>query len=480
MLQLHNNNKFKFEQRTIHVHGLGTALSFGMLIPLHARGVAVHAYLTSRGYKYGQSAEEIYNVLPFYFKTVGDTKLLALLATKDVSHKISQYNDPSLANETNNLFWEDSGINRSRGAENTTDFDHFKSWLDHIFDTIAGHDTNIVYDVLGGFHLTNFQFYGGLGVFYGITVAFRSYQNKVSLKEGVQTVSKAVAIGFANKLIISTFGFKAWLGFYALKYLKKGIVYSFDSVIQKWKEEGKSPERIAALERRVSYLRDLNKNLRKTLNNLALSQYQNLPKVLKDAFSYIEEFVYAGKVKLRSYFINTQNFILSIYDKFISFIKSTTVYTQVISPLRYRITNYILKPIMDNIIQPFVEKVILKKKTAHQPQKKNTIFNNLLAFFKKYIVEPVKKYVVKPIKNLFTKILNKIREIFKPIHQWMQKSKLVRSCGNMYAAFTEKLAEILTYDYSNKNINLSKKEVVTRIQNKLSKSLMSNYQFTLT
>jgi len=56
------------------------------------------------------------------------------LDLKDVSHIQPQSTHPHLANEPSNIMWEDSDVNRSRGAQEMTDTEILTAQLDNEID----------------------------------------------------------------------------------------------------------------------------------------------------------------------------------------------------------------------------------------------------------------------------------------------------------------------------------------------------------
>ena len=72
--------------------------------------------------------------IPHPVRNLGQDSVESFLDGKDASHIQSVQNAPHLASENANLMWEDSIINRARGAENMTGSDQFWGQAGNTFD----------------------------------------------------------------------------------------------------------------------------------------------------------------------------------------------------------------------------------------------------------------------------------------------------------------------------------------------------------
>ena len=93
-------------------------------------------YLNSRFDDYGISGEDAYETLVSdEAKELSSEELIDFLEQKDVSHIIPQSEAPHLADNIDNIYLEDSSINRARGAEVSSDEEISIAWEDQIQDT---------------------------------------------------------------------------------------------------------------------------------------------------------------------------------------------------------------------------------------------------------------------------------------------------------------------------------------------------------
>lgn len=93
-------------------------------------------YFNSRFNDYGISGEDAYNTLVSEeAKELSSEELIDFLQQKDISHIVPQSEAPHLADNIDNIYLEDSSINRSRGAELSSDEEISIAWEDQINDT---------------------------------------------------------------------------------------------------------------------------------------------------------------------------------------------------------------------------------------------------------------------------------------------------------------------------------------------------------
>ena len=72
--------------------------------------------------------------IPHPVRNLGEDAVSRFTNGKDASHIQSVENAPLLANETKNIVWEDSGINRARGSENMTEIEQLRVGAGNAFD----------------------------------------------------------------------------------------------------------------------------------------------------------------------------------------------------------------------------------------------------------------------------------------------------------------------------------------------------------
>ena len=72
--------------------------------------------------------------VPLFVHNYGEDAVKQFLQGKDASHIKSVHNSPHLATDHSNILWENSGINRARGAADMTGLEHFKAQATNAFD----------------------------------------------------------------------------------------------------------------------------------------------------------------------------------------------------------------------------------------------------------------------------------------------------------------------------------------------------------
>ena len=72
--------------------------------------------------------------IPYPIRNLGEGATRQFLDGKDASHIQSAQNAPHLADHSGNLLWENSGINRARGAENMTGREQWQANASNAFD----------------------------------------------------------------------------------------------------------------------------------------------------------------------------------------------------------------------------------------------------------------------------------------------------------------------------------------------------------
>ena len=86
-------------------------------------------------YRSAAEAQAFYQQsIPHAVRNLGQDSVERFLEGKDASHIQSVKNAPHLASENSNLMWEDSIINRARGAENMTGNEQFWAQAGNTFD----------------------------------------------------------------------------------------------------------------------------------------------------------------------------------------------------------------------------------------------------------------------------------------------------------------------------------------------------------
>ena len=99
--------------------------------------------LESRAYNHGVDVDVLLEKMP---SNVVDSHIEVneWLDLKDVSHIQPQSTHPHLADDPSNIMWEDSDVNRPRGAQEMTDLEILTAQLDNVIDarTIDGPSTD--------------------------------------------------------------------------------------------------------------------------------------------------------------------------------------------------------------------------------------------------------------------------------------------------------------------------------------------------
>lgn len=125
------------------------------------------AYLNERYGRYGISGEDGYNNhLSDEAKELSSDELIELMEQKDISHIVPQSKDPSQAGDIENTYLEDSSVNRSRGAQESTEeeieaaledqnydvatIQREDSTWDQFTDNLESWDDSLVEEILGG------------------------------------------------------------------------------------------------------------------------------------------------------------------------------------------------------------------------------------------------------------------------------------------------------------------------------------------
>ncbi len=91
-----------------------------------------------RGVRSAAEAQSFYqDSIPYPVRNLGEDAVRRFTDGKDASHIQSAHNAPHLADSSNNILWETSGINRARGAENMTGAEQFQAHATNAFDTSA-------------------------------------------------------------------------------------------------------------------------------------------------------------------------------------------------------------------------------------------------------------------------------------------------------------------------------------------------------
>jgi hypothetical protein len=88
-----------------------------------------------RGIRTAPAAQSFYrDSIPYPIRNLGEDAIRPFTGGKDASHIQSAHNAPHLADSSNNILWENSGINRARGAENMTGAEQFQAHATNAFD----------------------------------------------------------------------------------------------------------------------------------------------------------------------------------------------------------------------------------------------------------------------------------------------------------------------------------------------------------
>ena len=91
-----------------------------------------------RGIRTAAEAQSFYqDGIPYPIRNLGEDAIRRFTDGKDASHIQSAHNAPHLADSSNNILWENSGINRARGAENMTGAEQFQAHATNAFDASA-------------------------------------------------------------------------------------------------------------------------------------------------------------------------------------------------------------------------------------------------------------------------------------------------------------------------------------------------------
>ena len=91
-----------------------------------------------RGFRTAAEANALYqDSIPYPVRNLGEGAIRTFTEGKDASHIESASNAPNLASHPGNLIWEDSALNRSRGAENMTGWEEFRAHGTNAFDASA-------------------------------------------------------------------------------------------------------------------------------------------------------------------------------------------------------------------------------------------------------------------------------------------------------------------------------------------------------
>ena len=84
----------------------------------------------------GQYAYDYSDIFSDEVKSMSSNDIVSFLEHKDISHIYPKSQYPFLEDDINNIFLEDSAINRIRGAEIVTPYEQQIAWYDQINDTI--------------------------------------------------------------------------------------------------------------------------------------------------------------------------------------------------------------------------------------------------------------------------------------------------------------------------------------------------------
>ena len=89
--------------------------------------------LESRAYKHGLEVGDLLEKIPSDVRDCHE-EVNEWLDTKDVSHKMPVSTHPHLQSDPDNVMWEDSDINRARGAQPMTETEILTAQLDNELD----------------------------------------------------------------------------------------------------------------------------------------------------------------------------------------------------------------------------------------------------------------------------------------------------------------------------------------------------------
>ena len=91
-----------------------------------------------RGFRTATEANALYqDSIPYPVRNLGEGAIRTFTEGKDASHIESVSNAPNLASRPSNLIWEDSALNRSRGAEDMSGWEEFRAHGTNAFDASA-------------------------------------------------------------------------------------------------------------------------------------------------------------------------------------------------------------------------------------------------------------------------------------------------------------------------------------------------------
>lgn len=173
-------------------------------------------YINSRFSQYNIDGEHAFeSIFSDEMRELSSDQIIQLLRQKDISHIVSQSNSPELASSLDNVFLEDSAINRARGSENVTDTEFEVAWEDQIADVDYVNANESTLDILKG-ELENIdntmpidQIVGGsliLGTLFSGMETYKAIENKeielndvpkfLAIKTGGKTI-RYTLIGFS-------------------------------------------------------------------------------------------------------------------------------------------------------------------------------------------------------------------------------------------------------------------------------------------
>tara|TARA_B100001057_G_C22826064_1_gene941476 strand:- start:570 stop:1022 length:453 start_codon:yes stop_codon:yes gene_type:complete len=114
----------------------------------------------------GQYAFDHGDIFSDEVKNMSSNDIITFLEHKDISHIYPRSQYPFLEGDINNIFLEDSMVNRIRGAEIVTPYEQQVAWNDQVYDTI---DLDVNED--GIIDLTGLEF----DLYYDDYYSFNSY-----------------------------------------------------------------------------------------------------------------------------------------------------------------------------------------------------------------------------------------------------------------------------------------------------------------
>ena len=90
---------------------------------------------SEHGVRTGAEAQALYQEsVPLFVRNYGEEAVRQFLQGKDASHIHSVSGSPHLASDIGNILWENSGINRARGASDMTGWEQFTARSSNFFD----------------------------------------------------------------------------------------------------------------------------------------------------------------------------------------------------------------------------------------------------------------------------------------------------------------------------------------------------------